>query len=179
MIHWYEISRISKPIDTESGLVVTGSWERENEECLQLGTILGVRGWKCSGIKKWWWLQNLWMLLKNMKLHTLNGWIVDFLNYISIKMFFFKITSDGCTKMGEDGLRVYSRWDPRTLETGIVWGRERGQWRLPPGISTDVVAAACDDSFLPYSLIISWWFPQNQPLPFYPSSVKEWGSALR
>lgn len=27
-----------------SGLVVTGSWERGNEECLQLDTILGVSG---------------------------------------------------------------------------------------------------------------------------------------
>lgn len=47
-------------------------------------------------------------------------WLNFWFSELYLKKMFFLITSDGCTKMNENVLRVYLRWDLRTLETGIL-----------------------------------------------------------
>ena len=38
-----------------------------------MGFILG--GWKCSGIRPWWWLHNMMNILKTNEMYTLKWWI--------------------------------------------------------------------------------------------------------
>ena len=43
------------------------------------------REWKCSGIRRWWWLLNTVNMLKTSEVHTLKWCIVCYRKYISIK----------------------------------------------------------------------------------------------
>ena len=47
-----------------------------------------MRRFKCSKIYCGWWLHISMNILKTTELYILNGWIVLYVNYISIKLFF-------------------------------------------------------------------------------------------
>lgn len=48
-------------------------WVKSLHMKIGMGFILG--GWKCSGIRPWWWLHNMMNILKTNEMYTLKWWI--------------------------------------------------------------------------------------------------------
>lgn len=84
--------RNGKIVETESVLVVlvvsgTGGWRVGtgivSDYYSVPGFFVGKQRFK---IKLWWWLYNFVNMWKPIELYNLKGWIVSYINYISIKM---------------------------------------------------------------------------------------------
>ena len=74
------------------GLWLPGAGSRQNEEQLNMEWVCISFGgeWKCSKIRQCRWLYNFVNTPKPTELYTLKRWILLCVNYISLKLLFFK-----------------------------------------------------------------------------------------
>lgn len=92
-IVWFHLCKgsiIGKSTATESRLVIAWGWERgeAGERGVTVGggrgSLLGS-GWS-SKLRLWWLLPNSMTILKIIEVYALNGWILRYVNYISVKI---------------------------------------------------------------------------------------------
>lgn len=88
--HLHEMSRIGKLTEKKkwiSGCPGMAQVEREREWLLRLCIVSFFAMMRMFKNWLWWWLPNSVNILKTSELCTLNGWILRYVNYISIKRF--------------------------------------------------------------------------------------------
>ena len=74
---FYKISRIEKSIKTVNKLLFAPVWwmgKGVGSDCSECGLLFGF--WWCSGIRLWWWLQNLETIFKTSELYAIKWWIL-------------------------------------------------------------------------------------------------------
>lgn len=81
----HKISRIGKFMETEIPPVLP--YELEKREWPIMGTKSLSGRWKCPKIRWWWWLPSFCEHRRTIELYNLKGWVLYYVNYISIKLF--------------------------------------------------------------------------------------------
>ena len=92
-LHLYEMSRMSISTKTENRFMAARGWEQTKWGTTEHGTWVCISfggEWKCSKIRQCRWLYNFVNTPKPTELYTLKRWILLCVNYISLKLLFFK-----------------------------------------------------------------------------------------